>query len=92
MKPALFFIRIKEITNELLIADGWQPGLFVQDELSPYGPTFVLQDADRVVGYTTRAIVDKIVKDHGSPFVGTKFEVVEFTARLFRNPSTQENI
>jgi len=76
----LYFIRVKTLTNKLLIADGWQLGMFVIDGDTPYGPSFEPQ-ACVISGYASRADADHLVSTIGKSYVGVTFEVIEYVPR-----------
>jgi hypothetical protein len=74
---SLFFIRIKSITNKMLIADGWRVGMFVIDAEDTYGSTFNPQ-SDVVSGYESRVKAYFLASSIGNRHVGIEYEVVEY--------------
>lgn len=75
----LYFIRVKNIGNDMLIASGWRVGMFVIDENGCYCRSFSLQDvSSRIEGYTSRALAEELVRKIGNGFYKVEFEVVEY--------------
>ena len=78
----LFLILVKTCENDLLLKDGWRPGMVVCDEETAYGRTFRLQyGGDEMTCYTSRDVADHLIATVGDSFYKTTFELAEFTRR-----------
>jgi len=80
----IYAIRIRELTNHLLINDGWRTGTFMRECENAYsGPSFQRVSSPAQGSFYTSAEDARrsIVLRHAS-FVGVTFQIVVFSEDL----------